>query len=98
VVAVRIGKSAPGMAKKFTLGEMLGNRSTIHRDERAAPALTEQMDGTSTYFLAGAGLSADQHRCVAWTHTSKVRDDFDKSRSRANHLSEPQFSGEHPVR
>jgi hypothetical protein len=54
-------KSAPLMAKELTFQQIEGNGRTVQFDQRVAAAGAGIMNGVSDEFLAGAGLSLNEH-------------------------------------
>ncbi len=58
------GEGASLMPEQLALYERLGDRRTIHRDERAFASGAVDVDGPSDELLAGAAFALDQHRDV----------------------------------
>ena len=58
-------EAAALVTEEFALHQLRGNRAAVHGDERAVAARAGFMDQACDQFLAGAGLPADVHRCLA---------------------------------
>src|SRR5258708_21938215 len=58
------GERAFLMSKERTLDEPLGERGAIEHHERIVAAVTGVVNGSREEFLAGSGLTLEEHRCA----------------------------------
>ena len=64
LVLERPGERALFVAEEFAFEQVLGQRGTVHRDERRALALAVEMQCAGDEFLARAALALDEDRAV----------------------------------
>jgi len=65
----RAGERAGLMPERLGRHQRVRNRADVDGDQRPTAALRQPMDGTRHQFLAGAGLSRDQHGGVGRSDT-----------------------------
>ena len=64
----RAGERALFVAKQIALDQVLRQRTTVYRDERAAPPRRARVESSGEELLAGPRLAAQQHRGVVNRH------------------------------
>ena len=66
--AQRAGEGAAGIAEQLALGQALGQRGAVQREEGLVPAAAAGVAGVGDQLLAGARLAADQQRRIHRRH------------------------------
>ena len=58
------------MTEQLALQQIVRDRRTVHRHQRAGPAAAVLVQGLGHQFLARAALAGDQHRGLAGGHAA----------------------------
>ena len=89
----RPGKGAFFVAKQFAFQQCFGNGRTIHPHKGLVFTGTIKMQCPGNQFLAGAGLSPDQHGGIGFGHVAYQGKDFLHSSILPHYLMKPILGG-----
>ena len=88
-VALGVGKCAAAVSEQGRFDQILRQRTAVHRHERTQTARAGVMDLACGQFLAGPGISFDQHGHIAGGIASQQAARLLESLGLADHLRQP---------